>query len=146
MGFGDGAEAVGFGLGLGVGELEAGGSLGEACTEGELGAGGAFQHAISARFRRERLTLERLLGGGGAAPPEVAGCLRALERRSDAIAAAAGELRALAGPGPRLSGLAMSLAHMHVNRLLRSAQRAQELVLYEMLDRLYTSRTARQAR
>jgi len=39
--------------------------------------------------------------------------------------------------------VAMSFAHMHVNRLLRSAQRAQELVLYEMLDRLYASRAAR---
>ncbi len=40
----------------------------------------------------------------------------------------------------------MSLAHMHVNRLLRSGQRAQELVLYEMLDRIYASRSARAAR
>jgi hypothetical protein len=37
----------------------------------------------------------------------------------------------------------MSVAHMHVNRVLRSAQRAQELVLYEMLDRVYSSRAAR---
>jgi len=46
---------------------------------------------------------------------------------------------------PGLAELAMSFAHMHVNRLLRSAQRAQELVLYEMLDRLYASRAAREA-
>jgi hypothetical protein len=39
----------------------------------------------------------------------------------------------------------MSCVHMHVNRLLRSAQRAQELVLYELLDRLYTSQAARRA-
>jgi thiopeptide-type bacteriocin biosynthesis protein len=42
-----------------------------------------------------------------------------------------------------LSELAPSYLHMQVNRLLRSAQRAQELVLYDFLDRLYTSQLAR---
>jgi thiopeptide-type bacteriocin biosynthesis protein len=42
-----------------------------------------------------------------------------------------------------LSSLAPSLVHMHVNRLLRSAHRRQELVLYEFLDRLYHARAAR---
>jgi thiopeptide-type bacteriocin biosynthesis protein len=36
-----------------------------------------------------------------------------------------------------------SLAHMHVNRLLRAAQPVQELVVYDLLDRLYASRLAR---
>jgi hypothetical protein len=44
-----------------------------------------------------------------------------------------------------LTDVAMSYAHMHVNRLLRSAQRAQELVVYELLDRVYSSRAARRA-
>lgn len=39
--------------------------------------------------------------------------------------------------------LAASYLHMQVNRLCRSAQRAQELVLYDFLDRLYTSQLAR---
>jgi thiopeptide-type bacteriocin biosynthesis protein len=115
----------------------------------EFGAGGAFQHAISARYRRERPGLEPLLSGDSAPPPEATGCARALDRRSAAVAAAAGRLRAVADSGApnvaSLAELAMSFAHMHVNRLLRSAQRAQELVLYEMLDRLYTSRAAREA-
>jgi thiopeptide-type bacteriocin biosynthesis protein len=122
------------------------------CRQGygrEFGAEGAFQHAISARFRRERPGLELLLSGEACPPPEVAGCARALDDRSAAVAAAAGRIRAVAGSGaphvPGLPELAMSFAHMHVNRLLRSAQRAQELVLYEMLDRLYTSRAAREA-
>ena len=112
----------------------------------EMGAGAGFQHAISARFRKERPSLEPLLAGAGqAVPGEMAGCLQALERRSAAIAEPARRLRALTDTGPGRPALAMSLAHMHVNRLLRSAQRAQELVLYEMLDRLYTSRAAREA-
>jgi class I lanthipeptide synthase len=39
----------------------------------------------------------------------------------------------------------MSYAHMHANRLLRGAHRAQELVLYELLHRVYASRLARAA-
>jgi lantibiotic biosynthesis protein len=122
------------------------------CRQGygrEFAAGGAFQHAISARFRRERPRLEQLFSADANPPPDVAGCIRALDHRSAAIAAAAGRIRAVVGSGPeeapRLAELAMSFAHMHVNRLLRSAQRAQELVLYEMLDRLYASRAAREA-
>lgn len=121
------------------------------CRQGygrEFAADGAFQHAVSARFRRERPGLELLLSAD-AYPPELAGCIRALDDRSAAISAAAMRIRGIAGSGagtaPSLAELAISLAHMHVNRLLRSAQRAQELVLYEMLDRLYTSRAARRA-
>lgn len=32
---------------------------------------------------------------------------------------------------------------MHVNRLIRSSQRAHELVIYDLLDRLYVARAAR---
>jgi hypothetical protein len=66
-----------------------------------------------------------------------------------ALAPAAQELRAAAGAGRLSAGipeLAMSLAHMHVNRMLRSAQRAQELVLYELLGRAYSSQAARRSR
>jgi hypothetical protein len=44
-----------------------------------------------------------------------------------------------------MTDLARSVAHMHVNRLLRSAHRAQELVLYELLDRAYSSRAGRRS-
>lgn len=122
------------------------------CRQGygrEFGADGAFQHAISARFRRERPSLELLIHKEVSPPADIAGCVQALAYRSAAIAAPAASIRAVADaavPGaPGLAELAMSLAHMHVNRLLRSAQRAQELVLYEMLDRLYASRAAREA-
>jgi len=39
--------------------------------------------------------------------------------------------------------LAGSLAHMHANRLLRDAARAQELVIYDFLARLYQGARAR---
>lgn len=42
-----------------------------------------------------------------------------------------------------VSGLAQSYIHMWVNRMSRSAARAQELVLYDFLYRAYESRLAR---
>ena len=69
--------------------------------------------------------------------------------RSAAVAPLASALRHLAHDG-RLSApldeIAMSFAHMHVNRILRCAPRVQEFVLYEVLDRLYTSQAARGTR
>jgi thiopeptide-type bacteriocin biosynthesis protein len=113
----------------------------------EFGAGGEFQRAVGARLRQHRADLEVLFGADGDLPGQIANCVRALDLRSAAIATAASQIRAVAGTGagPGLPEVAMSFAHMHANRLLRSAQRAQELVLYEMLDRLYASRAARDA-
>ena len=67
------------------------------------------------------------------------------ERCSAAIAPVAAELRALEQPGrltTPVSDLAGSYLHMHANRLLRSSQRAQEMVLYDFLARLIESRLA----
>ena len=113
----------------------------------EFGAGGEFQRAVGARLRQHRADLEVLFGADGELPGQVANCVRALDLRSAAIATAASQIRAVAGTGAGqgLPEVAMSFAHMHANRLLRSAQRAQEFVLYEMLDRLYASRAARGA-
>jgi thiopeptide-type bacteriocin biosynthesis protein len=114
----------------------------------EFGAGVPFQKAIGQRFRQQRASLEALLDPQRDPPPQLAGSIQALHRRSAAIGPAAAEIRALAAAG-RLPAdvpeLAMSFAHMHVNRLLRAAPRAQELVLYEMLDRLYRAQAARAA-
>jgi len=115
----------------------------------EFGAGGEFQRAVGARLRQHRADLEVLFGADGDLPGQIANCVRALDLRSAAIAAAASQIRAVAGTaagaGQGLPEVAMSFAHMHANRLLRSAQRPQEFVLYEMLDRLYASRAARDA-
>ena len=42
-----------------------------------------------------------------------------------------------------LLDMAARFVHMHLNRLLRSAARAHELVLYDLLSRLYRSALAR---
>ena len=115
----------------------------------EFGAGKAFQRAVGQRFRRHRAALEVLLDPQREPPPALAASRQVLRHRSAAIAPAAVRIRSLEQDG-RLSadlpGLAMSFGHMHVNRLLRAAARAQELVIYEMLDRLYASQAARARR
>ena len=69
-----------------------------------------------------------------------------LRRRSERIAPIIDELKVCEKTG-RLSipivELAPSYLHMHANRLLRSAQRAHEAVLYDFLARLYESDLAR---
>ena len=117
--------------------------------EREFRTDGTFQRAISDRYRLHRPSLEAMLGPDGDQQPELVDSVKVLRRRSAALAAVTREMRAAASAGELgadLPALAVSFAHMHVNRLLRSAQRTQELVLYEMLDRVYTSRAARTGR
>jgi thiopeptide-type bacteriocin biosynthesis protein len=72
--------------------------------------------------------------------------LEVLRARSEHVVPIGRELVDAARSG-RLSippeRLAESYVHMQVNRLLRSAQRAHELVLYDFLDRCYESADAR---
>jgi thiopeptide-type bacteriocin biosynthesis protein len=115
----------------------------------EFGVGGAFQQEVSRRYRGERAAVEALLDPDRDPPAELAASLRALHQRSAALAWPARELRAAAKAGRltvSLPELALSLAHLHVNRVLRSSQRAQELVIYEMLGRAYRSQAARRPR
>ena len=112
----------------------------------EFGVDGEFRGAVGRRYRTERASLEALLDPRQDAPAGLAPGLEALRRRSLRVAPVAAELRELAHGGHLqvpLPKLATSYAHMHVNRLLRSAQRAQELVLYELLDRAYSSLAGR---
>jgi len=46
-------------------------------------------------------------------------------------------------PKADIADLAASFSHMHVNRLMRSSQRAHELVLYDFLFQIYDGRVAR---
>jgi thiopeptide-type bacteriocin biosynthesis protein len=112
----------------------------------EFGVGGTFRGAVGQRYRTERMNVEALLDPGQDPSDRLAPGLDALRRRSVRLAPLGAELRELADSGRlpvALPDLASSYAHMHVNRLLRSAQRAQELVLYELLDRFYSSQAGR---
>lgn len=106
-----------------------------------------FRHQLNAKYRKERRTVEALLvpdGEGQALPtPEHA----VLHRRSEQWASAIADLKAREQAGKlrqSVKELAVSYLHMHANRLLRSAHRAQELVLYDFLARNYESRVIRE--
>jgi len=73
-------------------------------------------------------------------------CVDHLARRSGRARPLARELRARAAAGHLSAGLddiARSLIHLHLDRVLRSSRRAQELVLCDLLRRHYESLLAR---
>ncbi|MCK4341896.1 MAG: lantibiotic dehydratase [Phycisphaerae bacterium] len=122
-------------------------------TPARTGFGREFQadttylkQQLNDKFRKERKSLLTLLEPEIDADDSLAPGFEALRRRSEQLVPVMTELRAaeqaelLSAP---LTDLARSYMHMHVNRLLRSAQRAQELVLYHFLDRIYDSQAAR---
>jgi thiopeptide-type bacteriocin biosynthesis protein len=119
------------------------------------GAAAAFhedndlQGQLGLKFRQERRSLEALLDRATGTDVSLALGLEALQRRSERLKPVATELKACSQAGRLsvpLAELASSYLHMHANRLLRSAHRAQELVLYDFLDRLYASKAARAPR
>jgi thiopeptide-type bacteriocin biosynthesis protein len=112
----------------------------------EFRVDGTFRNEVGKRYRAERANLEALLNMDETLPPPLAGGVAALRARSVRLARVTAELRQCAAAGhlsQPITDLAASYAHMHVNRLMRSAQRVHELVLYELLDRAYSSRAGR---
>ncbi len=123
----------------------------------EFRAGTDALRQMGARYRAERGRMAALLAGRSddasdsgetrlATDHTLAVCLDHLARRSERARPLARELRARAAAGHLSAGLddiARSLIHLHLNRLLRSSQRAQELVLSDLLRRHYESLLAR---
>ncbi|HET6899954.1 MAG TPA: lantibiotic dehydratase, partial [Vicinamibacteria bacterium] len=103
-------------------------------------------HWLGQRFRKKRPDLVALLDPTHPGRRALAPGLMALRRRSKRWRQAAARLSALEASGrlwaPR-EEIAKSYLHMHVNRLLRSAQVRQEVVLSEFLARHYESEIAR---
>lgn len=116
----------------------------------EHGLDTAGQRRLGEKFRKHRVEIAELLS---AAPPAsetddhpLAPGLVAFARRSQMIAPLATELQALAQRGgltSTIEDLASSFVHMHVNRILTTAHRQQELVLYDLLRRHYDGLRAR---
>jgi lantibiotic biosynthesis protein len=104
---------------------------------------------LSDKFRAERRKLESLFNDSSPESGQWQLAKQALARRSLAVAPALRTLRALAAEGQLqedVVDLAASFSHMHVNRLIRSSQRAHELVLYDFLFQIYDARIARKLR
>jgi thiopeptide-type bacteriocin biosynthesis protein len=110
----------------------------------EFGVNSSVEKQLGDKFRKQRASLDALLDPSRDADSPLAELLPVFTRRSAAlrpIAAALHEARASLTQS--LDSLAGSYLHMHANRMLRSAARPQELVLYDFLVRLYESRAAR---
>lgn len=121
------------------------GRLRESFTR-EFEASLPLKKQIGDRHRQERKPLEELLAAAPDGDHPYAPGIAALEQGAKLAAPAAEELRKRAEQGRLISSIeefAPSLAHMHVNRLIRSEGRAHELVLYEFLFRHYNAQAAR---
>jgi len=115
----------------------------------EFGGGKPLRVQLDQKQRAERRALETLLDPVRGEQSDLAPGLAVLRRRSQHNALLVAELRRLEKEGRLTSSVAQiapSLVHMHVNRLIRSAQRAHELVLYDLLGAIFDSRTARAAK
>ena len=102
--------------------------------------------ALGDRFRKERAALEELFDPARRMNTVFAPGIEVLDARSRALAPAIAALREAERAGAltsTVSEMAWSYAHMFANRMLRSAPRAQEMVLYDFLARLYESHKAR---
>lgn len=122
----------------------------------EFGVDAGLRQQLSQKFRAERSLLTALFNTpGGAATgasdvetTEFDTIIAAFIKRSRdtrPIAQAFRHLDERGALGCTLEELALSLMHMWVNRVARAAHRAQEVVLYDFLDRLYHSQLARSA-
>jgi thiopeptide-type bacteriocin biosynthesis protein len=129
-------------------DLEGRAGVLKSCREGfarEFRVEKGLKAQLGERFRKERASLAALLDPANDAESRLGPGLEALARRSEALRPVAAALRALEQVGRLtcpLADVAASALHMHANRLLRSAARAQELVLYDLLARLYQARLA----
>jgi thiopeptide-type bacteriocin biosynthesis protein len=119
---------------------------GRAAFGAEFKADAQLERALGEKYRKERPLLEALLSAAALSEHPLAPGLELFDRRSERLAPIGAALRGLEREG-RLSStvaeIAHSYLHMHANRLLRSAARAQELVIHDLLARLYESRAAR---
>jgi thiopeptide-type bacteriocin biosynthesis protein len=101
---------------------------------------------LSGKYRKERKSLEDLFNPAHDEESSLSPGLAVFRRRSDRLAPVVVELKSCEQSGQLrvpVIELMSSYVHMHANRLLRSAQRQQELVLYDLLARFYESQAAR---
>ncbi|MBI2901012.1 MAG: lantibiotic dehydratase [Planctomycetes bacterium] len=112
----------------------------------EFRSRGILDGQIGQKFRHEKTAVEALLDPSKQGTHPLARAIRHLRARSERLTPVVAELRDLEARG-RLAvpmrELAASLLHMHSNRMLRSAARAQELVLVDFLARIGRARAVR---
>ncbi|MEA2692625.1 MAG: lantibiotic biosynthesis protein, partial [Acidobacteriota bacterium] len=112
----------------------------------EFGGSKDLRVQLDQKFRAERRSLEALLDLRQAEESALAPGIAVLRERGERSAPDLAELQRLEAAGrlgTPISDLAFSYVHMHVNRMIRSAARAHELVIYDLLGRLHESQAAR---
>jgi lantibiotic biosynthesis protein len=128
-------------LGLVLDERLAWAQSTSAALQAEFGGGGELVQSLGLSFRTRRDELTELLANGG-----TGGLAEVMAERSRRMSPIAKKLRALAadrGLTRTLPEMAGSYVHMYLNRLLRSDQRASEMVVADSLSRLYRAAAAR---
>ncbi len=112
----------------------------------EHGITTAFQKQLGDKYRRHSKELAALLAAAPDGDHLYAPAIAAFAVRSQRLRPLGQRLRALVSAGKltkSLDDLVHSYVHMHVNRMIRSSQRAHELVLYDLLRRHYDGLVAR---
>jgi thiopeptide-type bacteriocin biosynthesis protein len=112
----------------------------------EFHLGAKSKGQLGEKYRKERKELESLLDAGHVEAAALRQGLAVLRQRSQHLAPVVAELQACERAGQLalpLAEVVPSYIHMQVNRLLRSAARQQERVLYDFLARYYEARVAR---
>jgi len=115
----------------------------------EFGGDKPLRVQLDLKQRAERRALEVLLDPARRGASNMESGLAILNQRSERNAPLTAELRRLEHARRLTLSVAQitpALIHMYVNRLIRSAQRAHELVLYDLLSAIYDSRVARAAK
>jgi lantibiotic biosynthesis protein len=112
----------------------------------EFGGGKGLRVQLDQRLREERRSLFPLLDPAGDRESELAPALDILHQRSQRWAPIIAELKRQESAGrltQTIAEMAPSYVHMFVNRMIRAAARAHELVLYDFLYQLLEQRAAR---
>ena len=113
-----------------------------------LGVSVSLTRQLGMKYRAERVSLEPLLDAEPPADHPFAPAIDVFRRRSARMEPVVAVLRQAQAAGRLrvpLTTLAGHYIHMHANRLLRAPALEQELVIYDLLARLYQSRLARSA-
>jgi thiopeptide-type bacteriocin biosynthesis protein len=113
----------------------------------EFRGGKGLRVQLDHRFRGDGKQLAPLLDASRDEESDMAPALAVLKRRSERLAPLVAELREHEAAGrltTPITELIPSYVHMHVNRMIRAAARAHELVLYDFLGLLHDSKRARE--
>lgn len=113
----------------------------------EFEVGKPLRVQLDRKFREARPEFAGLLAPEWSEEHPLSPGFEIFRQRSEQLAPIAAELRGREAAGEltaTLAEMAPSYVHMHVNRLIRSAARAHELVLYDLLYQEYAARAARE--